>query len=121
MLEHELPGKVVVYGDITRGQCKKAVEIATDLVGEQIEMPDRCDLQRLYDRVKKMPLQRNEVVDAFIVLYLGNQDKEFGGFIRKGFTVEELKLFWSEQFSYSQIGTYGFSDRRVYWSYASAA
>lgn len=57
MLEHELPGKVAIYGDITRGQCKKAVEIASDLLGEQIELPDRCDLQRLHDRVKKMPLK----------------------------------------------------------------
>lgn len=110
MLEHELPGKVAIYGDITRGQCKKAVEIASDLLGEQIELPDRCDLQGLHERVKKMPLKKNEVVDAFTVLYLGNQNEEFGEFIRKGFTDEELKLFWSGQFSYSKIGTYGFSD-----------
>ena len=110
MLEHELPGKVAIYGDITRGQCKKAVEIASDLLGEQVELPDRCDLQRLHDRVKKMPLNKNEVVDAFTVLYLGNQNEEFGEFIRKGFTDEELDSFLSGQFRCSKIGTYGFSD-----------
>ena len=57
-----------------------------------------------------MPLKKNKVVDAFTVLYVGNQNEEFGEFIRRGFTDEELKLFWSEQFSYSKIGTYGFSD-----------
>ena len=79
-------------------------------MGEQIELPDRCDLQRLHDRVKKMPLKKNEVIDAFTALYLGNQKEEFGEFIRKGFTDEELKLFWNEQFIFSKIGTYGFSN-----------
>lgn len=101
----------MLYTEISQeDSVRKAVEIASDLLGEHIKLPDRCDLQRLHNRVKKMPLRKNEVVDAFIVLYLGNQNEEFGEFIRREFTDEELKLFWSEQFSHSKIGTYGFVD-----------
>ena len=74
MLEYELPGKVAVYGDITKGQCRKALRIVSELSGEQIELPDRCDLHRLYARVRKMPLHKDEIVDAFVALYMGNLD-----------------------------------------------
>ena len=110
MLEYELPGKVAVYGDITKGQCKRAVQIAANLLGEKIEMPDRCDLQRLYNRVQEMPLREKEIVDAFVVLYMGNQDAEFGVFLQNHFSAEQLKFFWRNVFSYSKIGTYGFSN-----------
>lgn len=110
MLEHELPGKVAIYGDITKGQCKKAVEIVSDMLREKIELPDRCDLQRLYNRVKNMPLQKSEIVDAFAKLYLGNQDEEFGVFVQKHFSDEEFKFFWRRVFGNSKVGTYGFSE-----------
>lgn len=110
MLEHELPGKVAIYGDITRGQCKRAVQIATEILREKIEMPDRCDLQRLYNRVKEMPLQEEEIVNAFSTLYIGNQDEEFGAFVQKHFSEEELNFFWRRVFGYSKVGTYGFSN-----------
>lgn len=110
MLEHELPGKVAVYGDITRGQYKKAAQIASTILKEEIKLPDRCDMQKLFQRVKKMPLQDKEMVNAFSTLYLGNQDKEFGAFIRNNFSEKELQFFWEDIFNYSKIGTYGFSD-----------
>ena len=111
MLEQELPGKVAIYGDITRGQCKRAAQIASDLLGEEIELPDRCDLQRLYRRVREMPLQEGEVVNSFLALHLGKQEEEFGEFIRKNFSSEELQAYWESVFEYSNIATYGFSDR----------
>lgn len=110
MLEHELPGKVAIYGDITKGQCKRAIQIAAETLGENIEIPDRCDLQRLYDRLKGMPLRKEETVKAFTVLYLGNQDEEFGAFVQKHFSAEEWNHFWRRVFGYSTVGTYGFSN-----------
>ena len=123
MLEHELPGKVAIYGDITKGQCRKASKIASDLLGEKIELPDRCDLQRLYDRVKKMPLHEDEMVDAFTALYMGNQDKDFGAFIRKSFNDGEFKAYWRKVFGCLGIGTIGFSDclgRYLLWGFRVA-
>lgn len=110
MLEQELPGKVAVYGNITKGQCRSAARIASDLLGETVGLPDRCDPQKLYERVRKMPLQEYETVEAFAALYMGNQDKEFGSFICGHFTGDEWKAFWSRQFRISKIGTYGFVD-----------
>lgn len=110
MLEYELPGKVAIYGDITKGQCRKAVKIASELSDEQIELPDRCDLHRLYDRVKKMPLHKDEIVDAFIILYMGDQDKDFGAFVREKFSDEEIETYWRKTFGQSRVGTYDFLD-----------
>lgn len=109
MLEQELPGKVAIYGDITKGQCKRATEIASDILGENIEMPDRCKLQELYNRVRKMPLQRSEVIEAFSRLYLGNQDEEFIKFVRENFTDEEWGPYWENAFGGFKVGTLGFS------------
>ena len=123
MLEQELPGKVAVYGDITRGQYKKAARIASDLLGEEIELPDRCDLQKLYQRVKKMPLQEEEVINAFLTLHLGKQEEEFGEFIRKNFSSKELQAFWKNVFEHSDCATYGFSNwlkKYLLWGFSVA-
>lgn len=109
MLEQELPGKVAIHGDITKGQCRKAVQIVSDLLGEKVELPDRCDLQRLHDRVREMPLQENEIVDAFTALYMGNQENEFGVFLQEHFSDEELAGFWERYFEKFPVNHHVFS------------
>jgi hypothetical protein len=51
LIEARLGTKAFVYGDITRGQCKTAVEIANEFLDHKIEMPDRCYADRLMRRV----------------------------------------------------------------------
>ena len=44
LIEARLGYKAFVYGDITRGQCRKAVEMANEYLDMPIDIPDRCDM-----------------------------------------------------------------------------
>ena len=65
LIEARLGTKAFTYGDITRGQCKKAVEIANEYLESPIEMPDRCDVKRFLKRVSQLPLSENEQLDVY--------------------------------------------------------
>lgn len=56
LLADRLGHKVYVYGDITLGQCRRAVELANQVLDTPISLPDFCDCQRWYQRWQCWPL-----------------------------------------------------------------
>ena len=110
LIEARLGTKAFTYGDITRGQCKKAVEIANEYLESPIEMPDRCDVKRSLKRVSQLPLSENEQLDVFEKFYLGTKDAAFGAYIRQSFSNEAIEAFWKQEFAGYKLGTIGFND-----------
>ena len=109
LIEARLGKKAFVYGDITRGQCKRAVEIANEYLEKPIEMPDRCYMDRLLDRISSMQLSQDEKLELFNRLYLGTKDREYGNFIRKEFPEEVISAYWKKRFAIYEINQLGFS------------
>lgn len=70
LIEARLGTKAFTYGDITRGQFKKAVEIANKYLNEPIDIPDRCDMERLLMRIKKLPLSPVDQLTVFETFFL---------------------------------------------------
>lgn len=110
LLQARLGDKVYFYGDITPGQCKKAVEKANKYLETPIEMPDQCDMNRLYQRISKLDLSKSEKMILFNTLYLGTKDAEYGAFLRSVFSEELLKQYWTDQFRNRKVDTMGFTD-----------
>lgn len=104
MVEERLEGKAVVHGDITGGQCRRAVEMANEVLEHPIRIPVRCDLERFYARVRSLPLTVEEILHFFIRTYMGERDHVFGEFIREHFTKEEMKACWNAEFR--EMGMY---------------
>lgn len=111
LIEARLGEKAFVYGDITRGQCVKAVELANKYLQTPIGLPDRCDMERFYRRVLKLPLSEKERLNVFEELYLGMKDNEFGKFIRSKYSEEICDEYWKDIFEDCIIGTVGFDNR----------
>lgn len=109
LIEARLGEKAFVYGDITRGQCRKAVEIANKYLENPIEMPDRCYMDRLFDRISKLPLSLEEKYRLFDSAYLGSKDGEYGDFVRKVFSEGTISTCWKKKLTEYEIGTSGFS------------
>lgn len=99
MIEDRLGEKAVVYGDITRGQCVRAVELANRYLEEPIRLPCRCDPGRLYERVRRLPLGKQEVLPFFFGAYMGKKNAEFGKFVCEHFSKEELTEYWQRRFA----------------------
>lgn len=110
LIEARLGEKAFVHGDITRGQCKKAVEIANKYLEKPIEMPDRCYTDRLLKRISKMSLSQEEKLELFDDIYLGTKDGEYGDFLRKEFSEEVISTYWKNKFAEYEIGMYGFNN-----------
>ena len=110
LIEARLGRKAFVYGDITKGQCNKAVEMANKILKDPIKVPDRCDMERLSLRVSDLPLLAAEKVRVFENFYLGVKDAEFGAFLREHYDAETLAEYWADRFSRQKVGTVGFSE-----------
>lgn len=111
MIESRLNGKACVSGDITLGQCRKAVALANEHVSEPIGLPVRCELEPLYRRICSLPLKGSEPLRLFQRLYLGVLNRDYGEFVRMHFSKEEIMTYWQNKFGYFTIGTVGFSSK----------
>lgn len=109
LIQDRLGSKAFIYGDITRGQCKKAVEIANTFLEKKIDMPDRCYSDRLMKRINNLNFSEEEKIDIFNVFFLGTKGADFGEELKHNFSEESLNNHWKQQFANSKIGTVGFN------------
>ena len=108
MIEDRLREKAFTYGDITQGQCRKAVEMANQYLKKPIRIPSRCDMERLYRRIQQLPIEENDKMKVFEHFYLGEKDKAFYNFMQNHFHTHVIRAYWENKFADSRIGTRGF-------------
>lgn len=96
MIESRLGEKAFVDGNITYGQCQRAVELANEHLEKPIDLPDRCVAERFIKRVKKLPLNEAEQYTMFESLYLGDQDANFVKCLKQGFSKDILGTDWED-------------------------
>lgn len=108
LIEARLGTKAYVYGDITRGQCRKAVRLANKYLETPIKMPDSCNMDRLAGRVLEFPLPDVRKAELFIKAYKGTKDDVFGACLRKYFEEQTLREYWRSRFAEHAVGTYAF-------------
>lgn len=111
LMEARLGHRAFVYGDITEGQCRAAVSMINEYLDEPVDVPDRCNPDRLADRVRQLPLSRKEQLTVWKEFYLGNDTEELGNAMRKHFPEETCEEYWRDQFAGYYVGSCGFSMR----------
>lgn len=110
LIEDRLGKKAFVSGDITRGQCRKAVEMANVYLKKKIDIPARCDMNRLMKRLRELDIADVEKMEAFDYVFLGTKDNSFGDCLRAHFSETALDEYWRKKFYNSPVGTYAFDD-----------
>ena len=109
LIEDRLGEKAFVYGDITQGQCRKAVEMANQYLKKPIRLPGRCDMDCLYRRIQRLPIDEIEKADVFEHFYLGEKDKIFYQYMTSHFPTKIIQEYWEKRFADCFIGTGGFA------------
>lgn len=109
LIEARLGTKAFTYGDITRGQCKKAVEIANEYLENKIDVPDRCCADRLLKRISALEFTEKDKISIFDAFYLGTKDASFGEILKAHFSKDSLSYYWENRFKNSPFGTIGFN------------
>ncbi len=110
LIEARLGNKAFVYGDITRGQCRKAVKIINKYLEEPIDMPDSCYMERLADRISALPISEPEQISVFVGLYKGTKKADFGEFLKNYYSENSLNAYWKTRFDETNLWTIGFDD-----------
>ncbi len=105
LLEDLLPGKVTCAGDITRGQYRMVMPSVSRFLGRPVAEPVRCSLPRLWERICAMPLPEEDRVPVLSRLFLGEQDAEYGAFLREHVSPDLLDAFWKSEFSSLPAGS----------------
>ncbi len=108
LVESRLGNRAYVRGDITKGQCERAVRMANKHLNVPIQVPDRCNLDRLLARVSNLPLTEADKIHVFAFAYIGRKDACFGVYLREHFSKEALDQYWKDSFAKYKVNAYGF-------------
>ncbi len=108
LIEDRLGARAFTYGDITLGQCRKAVELANGWLAQPLSLPDSCDGERLIRRIQSLPIPAEEQLKLFDWGYLGRKDRTLGERIRNAFGNEVCYRFWKSRFEGTRVKTHSF-------------
>ncbi len=118
LMESRLKEKVFIYGDVNKRDCETAVELANKHLKEPIELPARCDYNRLYEIVKTIDIPEEEKLYLMENAYLGEIDLEYKAFIENNFNQNIISQFWKKKFENCRIEDHKFKEiLKTYLSY----
>ena len=109
LIEDRLGAQAYTYGDITLGQCRRAVELANEHLAQPISLPDSCDRDRLIRRVRALPISAEEQLKLLDWGFLGRKDQTLGASIRKIFGDAACNHYWKSRFEGARVETKLFS------------
>jgi len=92
------PEAAMVSGDISVGQCRKAVRWANQYLEKPIELPVTGQMDRLLERLRNSQLPRKNLLEAFYQLTDEAKGNQMGEFLRKEFTWQELYGYYKQRF-----------------------
>ena len=107
LIESRFPESVIIYGDVTRGQMKAAVKWANSVLEKPIQLPDKTDDERLFNRINKQFEDEFIVMSVFSELTMSDKNSEYGQFLRNHFNEETLRHYFTRDFKSFTINTLG--------------
>ena len=108
LIEDRLGARAYTYGDITFGQCRKAVALANEHLAQPIRLPDSCDGERLIRRIQSLPIPAEEQLKLLNWGFLGRKDPVLGDRIRNAFGDEVCYRYWKSRFEGTRVKTHLF-------------
>lgn len=108
LIASRFPEAAMVSGDISAGQCRRALKWANQYLERPIGLPVTSQRKGLLKRLKNTSLSGVYLLEAFYQLTDEAKDDRMGEFLRKEFTQEELYGFYRQRFLNFQIDQRGF-------------
>lgn len=108
LIVSRFPEAAIVSGDISAGQCRRALRWANQHLEKPVDLPVTSQMDKLLQRLRKASLSGLRLLRAFYQLTDEAKDGRMGDFLRKEFTKEELYDFYRRRFLHFQINQRGF-------------
>ena len=93
LIQDRLGAQAFVYGDISAGQCRRAVEMANDYLDPPISVPDFCS-SALLPHIHALPIPEAEQIALLGWAYTGKKDAAYGAALRASFGEEACARMW---------------------------
>ena len=93
LIQDRLGAQAFVYGDITAGQCRRAVEMANAYLDPPISVPDFCS-SALLPHIHALPIPEAEQIALLGWAYEGKKDAAYGAALRESFGEEACARMW---------------------------
>jgi hypothetical protein len=91
------PDAAFVDGDISAGQCRRAVRWANERLKQPIRVPTTADMERLLPRLKAAIPDELECLKSFFEVSLEGKNAKVGAFLQKEFSPETMAAYWREE------------------------
>lgn len=108
LIVSRFPEAAMVSGDISAGQCRRAIRWANQHLERPIQMPDTGRMERLLGRLRLSGLPGESLLEAFYQLTDEAKDARMGEFLRGEFSRSEIYEFYRRRFSPCGIWHRGF-------------
>ena len=117
-MESMLKDKMFISGDIYTQECEDAVGFVNQYLKKAIEVPARCNFNRLYEIVKTIDISEEEKLYLMENAYLGKIDLTYKESIEGKFDKNVINQFWKNRFKGHAIDSDGFKKKlEIYLSY----
>lgn len=93
LVNDAFPDAVRLGGDISYGQCEKAIEVVKEATGRDVVMPVRFDRTELFKRISRSVPSEKQLA-AFMKIYRGNKD-DFGEFLMTNFGIKDVSSYYA--------------------------
>ena len=93
LIQDRLGAQAFVYGDISAGQCRRAVEMANTYLDPPISVPDFCS-SALIPHIHTLHIPEEEQIALLGWAYEGKKDATYGAALRESFGEEACARMW---------------------------
>ncbi|UJL45604.1 hypothetical protein KFZ58_14540 [Virgibacillus sp. NKC19-16] len=90
---------------------KKAIDWANTILHKPIHLTERTDNEKLLKRIRKLGISDYHVLKSFLTLTMQAEDFALGEFVRKKFSPDVIKAYYTEEFKEYGVNMMGFHSR----------
>lgn len=98
LIADRFPKAAMVSGDISVGQCRRAVKWANEYLDEAIDLPCTGRMDKLLERLKNSAVPGEKLLEAFYALTDEAKNAGMGEFLKKEFSSRELTQYYRKRF-----------------------
>ena len=109
LIVSRFPEAAMVSGDISVGQCRRAVRWANQYLVKEIGLPVTGQMDRLLVRLGSSALPEKDYLNPLYQLTDEAKGTQMGDFLRKEFSREEIYDYYRQRFLPYQAGQRGFA------------
>lgn len=104
LVTHRFPDAALVHGDITDGQCERAVDWINTFLDDPIDIPYTADMTRLVPRLLNAGLPNNRILELVFRTTLQAKDAWLGAYLKEHLSTEQINSYFFEQLLFQRHG-----------------